>query len=73
MASYDAMCADVQMSSTDSVAGRGPAMTAPIAHAGHWITTVAYFLPVVAFLVWLAVTQIRERRSNGDDPKRESE
>ena len=34
----------------------------PIAHAGHWITTVAYFLPVVAFLVWLAVTQFRERR-----------
>jgi hypothetical protein len=40
-------------------------MTAPIAHAGHWITTVAYFLPVVAFLVWLAVTQIRERRGRG--------
>jgi hypothetical protein len=37
----------------------------PVAHAGHWITTIAYFLPVVAFLVWLAVTQIRERRSRG--------
>jgi hypothetical protein len=37
--------------------------TPPIAHAGHYITTIAYFLPVVAFLVWLAVTQIRERRS----------
>jgi len=36
----------------------------PIAHAGHWLTTIAYFLPVVAFIVWLAVTQIRERRRN---------
>ena len=34
----------------------------PIAHAGHWLTGVAYFLPVVAFLVWLAITQVRERR-----------
>jgi hypothetical protein len=34
-----------------------------IAHAGHWITTVAYFSPVVAFLVWLGITQLRERRS----------
>lgn len=40
-------------------------MTLPIAHAGHWITTIAYFLPVVAFLAWLAITQIRERRSGG--------
>jgi hypothetical protein len=39
-------------------------MTLPIAHAGHWITTIAYFLPVVAFLAWLAITQIRERRRN---------
>jgi hypothetical protein len=33
-----------------------------IAHAGHWITAVAYFLPVIAFLGWLAFTQLRERR-----------
>jgi hypothetical protein len=33
-----------------------------IAHAGHWITSVAYFLPVIAFLGWLAFTQLRERR-----------
>jgi hypothetical protein len=37
-------------------------VTLPIAHAGHYLTTIAYFLPVVAFLVWLLVTQIRERR-----------
>ena len=33
-------------------------------YAGHWITAVAYFLPVVVFLGWLAITQIRERRRN---------
>jgi len=38
-------------------------MNLPIAHTGHWITAVAYFLPVVAFLAWLGVTQLRERRS----------
>ena len=48
----------------------------PIAHTGHWVTSIAYFLPVVVFLVWLAVTQIRERRRKGghqDEEKRESE
>jgi hypothetical protein len=34
-----------------------------IAHTAHVLTTIAYFLPVVAFMVWLLVTQIRERRS----------
>jgi hypothetical protein len=33
-----------------------------IAHAGHTLTTIAYFLPVVAFIIWLLATQIRERR-----------
>jgi hypothetical protein len=32
------------------------------AHAGHWLTGIAYFVPVIAFLIWLGVTQIRERR-----------
>ena len=39
----------------------------PIAHAGHWLTSIAYFLPVVVFLVWLAVVQLRERRSRPRD------
>lgn len=38
-----------------------------LAHAGHWLTTVAYFLPVVAFLAWLLITQIKERRRGGSD------
>ena len=32
------------------------------AHAGHILTTIAYFIPVVGFLVWLIVTQLKERR-----------
>jgi len=41
-----------------------------IAHAGHTLTTIAYFLPVVAFLIWLVVVQIKDRRarSDGQDP-----
>ena len=35
-----------------------------IAHPGHWLVSAAYFLPVVAFLIWLAVIQIRERRKS---------
>ena len=35
---------------------------APLAHAGHWLTSVAYFLPVIAFLGWLAFVTIRDRR-----------
>jgi hypothetical protein len=34
-----------------------------LAHAGHWLVSIAYFVPVVAFLIWLVVTQIKERRS----------
>jgi hypothetical protein len=33
----------------------------PLAHAGHTLVTIAYFLPVIAFLLWLGITQLRER------------
>jgi hypothetical protein len=35
----------------------------PIAHAGHWITGIAYFLPILFFLGWLGITNIKERRA----------
>lgn len=38
-------------------------MTLPIAHGGHWLTSIAYFLPVICFMAWLGITQLRERRS----------
>ena len=37
-----------------------------IAHAGHWLVSAAYFVPVLGFLIWLGVTQIKDRRSNKD-------
>jgi hypothetical protein len=36
------------------------------AHAGHWLTSIAYFVPVIAFLVWLGITQLKERRNRGN-------
>lgn len=44
----------------------------PLAHAGHWAVQVAYFLPVIAFLVWLAVAQIRMRLGDRADDERDS-
>jgi hypothetical protein len=36
-----------------------------LAHAGHWLVTIAYFTPVIAFIGWLVVVQLRERRKRG--------
>ncbi len=33
----------------------------PLPHAAHTLTTIAYFVPVVAFLAWLTYTQVKER------------
>jgi hypothetical protein len=33
-----------------------------IAHAGHWITSIAYFAPVIGFAGWLIAMRWRERR-----------
>lgn len=38
-----------------------------LAHAGHWLVQVAYFLPVVLFLIWLGWTVLRDRRAGEDD------
>jgi len=37
-------------------------MTPLIAHGGHWLLNIAYFLPVVGFMAWLGVKQWKERR-----------
>jgi hypothetical protein len=45
-----------------------------LAHAGHWLVQVAYFLPVVGFLGWLGWVTLKERRaqeSNGDGDERQ--
>ena len=38
---------------------------APLGHAGHWITSVVYFAPVVGFLAWLTFITVRERMGRG--------
>ncbi len=38
----------------------------PIAHAGHWLVSAAYFVPVLGFLIWLGIAQRRDRRENKD-------
>lgn len=38
-----------------------------IAHAGHWLISAAYFVPVLGFLVWLGITQYRDRHSEHED------
>jgi hypothetical protein len=39
-------------------------MTAlPIAHAGHWIVSVLYLVPLVIVVAMLAVSSARDRRA----------
>lgn len=44
-----------------------------IAHGGHWLVTVSYFLPVAGALLWLGIVTLRRRRwerarrQGGDD------
>ena len=38
-----------------------------LAHAGHWLVSLAYFVPVLAFLGWLGVSLVRERRGSDDN------
>jgi hypothetical protein len=33
-----------------------------IAHAGHWISSLLILLPTVAFIVWLVLITVRDRR-----------
>jgi hypothetical protein len=35
-----------------------------LAHAGHWLVQLAYFVPVLLFLLWLGFTVWRDRRQD---------
>jgi hypothetical protein len=35
----------------------------PLAHAGHWLINVAYFIPVLGFVGFLGYTTLKERRA----------
>jgi hypothetical protein len=41
-------------------------ITLPIAHAGHWIESVVYLVPIIGFAVWLGVATVRDRRKPRD-------
>jgi hypothetical protein len=47
-------------------------MTPPIAHAGHWLESIVYLVPIAGFGIWLGVSTVRDRRARargeGDDP-----
>ncbi len=34
-----------------------------LAHAGHWLVNIAYFVPVVGFLGWLGFVTYKDRRA----------
>jgi hypothetical protein len=34
----------------------------PVAHAGHWLVNIAYAMPFLILLVWMAWNRIQERR-----------
>jgi hypothetical protein len=33
-----------------------------LAHAGHWVSSLLILLPTVAFIVWLVLITVRDRR-----------
>ena len=33
-----------------------------IAHAGHWLESLVYLVPIVGFAVWLVITTVKDRR-----------
>jgi hypothetical protein len=37
------------------------------AHAAHWVTSVIYMLPIVAFLIWLVFITVRDRMRERDE------
>ena len=41
-----------------------------IAHTSHWLVNLLYLAPMVAFLAWLGVTTLKERRAEKDEPER---
>jgi hypothetical protein len=38
-----------------------------LAHAGHWISSLLILLPTVAFIAWLVLVTVRDRRRGRDE------
>ena len=43
-----------------------------IAHSSHWLVNLAYMGPVLAFLIWLGLTTLKERRNERADGSNEA-
>jgi hypothetical protein len=45
-------------------------MSAPLvlAHAGHWLVSLAYLAPLIFLVGVIVVGKVRDRRSDSDDP-----
>ena len=44
----------------------------PFAHAGHWLESVVYLVPIGGFALWLLVSYVRDKRRgrrDGSDPE----
>jgi hypothetical protein len=39
----------------------------PFAHAGHWLVSLAYLMPLLVLVVAVGIGKVRERRA-GDRP-----
>lgn len=39
-----------------------------LAHAGHWLASLAYIAPLLFLIAVIVVGKIRDRRSGGTDP-----
>lgn len=44
-----------------------------IAHASHWLVSLAYLAPVVGFLAWLGMATYRERRDGSNEERPEAD
>ena len=42
-------------------------MTHVLAHASHWVTSLVYVVPLLAFLLWLVFVMVRDRLAGRDD------
>jgi len=40
-----------------------------IAHASHWLVSLAYLAPVVGFLVWLGMATYKERQTGSQNDR----
>jgi hypothetical protein len=46
------------------VAALGEQLVIVFAHAGHWLTGVAYAMPVFILLGWMGVVRFKDRRAS---------